>query len=92
MDSKKGTIGLSVLTLTNPFFKEIADRLAEEARVVVEAQHDGGDLQQFGAVVGLGPAGYTMAHYLLNEGCGVVGVDEALVDEPLQVFVVTHWF
>lgn len=27
----KGTIGLSVLTLTNPFFKEIADKMAEEA-------------------------------------------------------------
>ena len=26
-------------------------------------------------VVGLGPAGYTLAHYLLNEGFGVVGVD-----------------
>ncbi|MDQ3753973.1 MAG: FAD-dependent oxidoreductase, partial [Acidobacteriota bacterium] len=26
-------------------------------------------------VVGLGPAGYTLAHYLLNEGFGVVGID-----------------
>ena len=26
-------------------------------------------------VVGMGPAGYTMAHYLLNEGFGVVGID-----------------
>ncbi|HKD19966.1 MAG TPA: FAD-dependent oxidoreductase [Thermoanaerobaculia bacterium] len=26
-------------------------------------------------VVGLGPAGYTLAHYLLNEGFGVAGVD-----------------
>jgi NADPH-dependent glutamate synthase beta subunit-like oxidoreductase/NAD(P)H-flavin reductase len=33
-------------------------------------------------VVGLGPAGYTLAHYLLNEGFGVVGVD-ALKIEPL---------
>jgi NAD(P)H-flavin reductase/NADPH-dependent glutamate synthase beta subunit-like oxidoreductase len=33
-------------------------------------------------VVGLGPAGYTLAHYLVNEGCGVVGVD-ALKIEPL---------
>ncbi len=36
-------------------------------------------------VVGLGPAGYTLAHYLLNEGFGVVGVDglkiESLSDE-----------
>jgi NADPH-dependent glutamate synthase beta subunit-like oxidoreductase/NAD(P)H-flavin reductase len=33
-------------------------------------------------VVGLGPAGYTLAHYLVNEGCGVVGVD-GLKIEPL---------
>jgi NADPH-dependent glutamate synthase beta subunit-like oxidoreductase/NAD(P)H-flavin reductase len=35
-------------------------------------------------VVGLGPAGYTLAHYLLNEGFGVVGID-ALKVEPLPV-------
>ncbi len=34
-------------------------------------------------VVGMGPAGYTMAHYLLNEGFGVVGID-GLKIEPLQ--------
>ncbi len=33
-------------------------------------------------VVGLGPAGYTLAHYLLNEGFGVVGID-GLKIEPL---------
>ncbi len=33
-------------------------------------------------VVGLGPAGYTLAHYLLNEGFGVAGID-ALKMEPL---------
>ena len=33
-------------------------------------------------VVGLGPAGYTMSHYLLNEGFGVAGID-ALKLEPL---------
>ncbi len=33
-------------------------------------------------VIGLGPAGYTLAHYLLNEGFGVVGVD-GLKIEPL---------
>jgi NADPH-dependent glutamate synthase beta subunit-like oxidoreductase/NAD(P)H-flavin reductase len=33
-------------------------------------------------VVGLGPAGYTLAHYLANEGFGVVGVD-GLKIEPL---------
>src|SRR5688500_10537479 len=27
----RGVIGLSVLTLTNPFFKEIADKMTEEA-------------------------------------------------------------
>jgi NADPH-dependent glutamate synthase beta subunit-like oxidoreductase/NAD(P)H-flavin reductase len=39
-------------------------------------------------VVGLGPAGYTLVHYLLNEGFGVVGVDglkiEPLPDELLH--------
>lgn len=33
-------------------------------------------------VVGLGPAGYTLAHYLLNEGFGVIGID-GLKIEPL---------
>jgi NADPH-dependent glutamate synthase beta subunit-like oxidoreductase/NAD(P)H-flavin reductase len=33
-------------------------------------------------VVGMGPAGYTLAHYLLNEGFAVVGID-ALKIEPL---------
>jgi len=35
-------------------------------------------------VVGLGPAGYTLAHYLANEGFGVVAVD-GLKIEPLGV-------
>ncbi len=35
-------------------------------------------------VVGLGPAGYTLAHYLLNEGFGVVGID-GLKIEPLPI-------
>ncbi len=34
-------------------------------------------------VVGMGPAGYTLAHYLLNEGFGVIGVD-GLKIEPLN--------
>ena len=34
-------------------------------------------------VVGLGPAGYTLAHHLLNEGFGVVGID-GLKIEPLD--------
>ena len=38
-------------------------------------------------VVGLGPAGYTLAHYLLNEGFGVVGID-ALKIEPLPAELV----
>jgi NADPH-dependent glutamate synthase beta subunit-like oxidoreductase/NAD(P)H-flavin reductase len=33
-------------------------------------------------VIGLGPAGYTLAHYLLNEGFGVVGMD-GLKIEPV---------
>lgn len=33
-------------------------------------------------VVGLGPAGYTLSHYLINEGFGVIGVD-GLKIEPL---------
>lgn len=37
-------------------------------------------------VVGLGPAGYTLAQYLLNEGFGVIGVD-GLKIEPLP----TQW-
>lgn len=38
-------------------------------------------------VVGLGPAGYTMSHYLLNEGFGVVAID-ALKLEPLPAELV----
>jgi NADPH-dependent glutamate synthase beta subunit-like oxidoreductase/NAD(P)H-flavin reductase len=38
-------------------------------------------------VVGLGPAGYTLAHYLVNEGFGVVGID-GLKIEPLPVEIV----
>ncbi len=34
-------------------------------------------------VAGLGPAGYTLAHYLVNEGFGVVGID-GLKIEPLS--------
>jgi len=37
-------------------------------------------------VVGMGPAGYTLAHYLLNEGFGVVGI-EGLRVEPLATDV-----
>lgn len=34
-------------------------------------------------VIGMGPAGYTLSHYLLNEGCGVIGID-ALKIERVQ--------
>ncbi|MEX0950950.1 MAG: pyridine nucleotide-disulfide oxidoreductase [Gammaproteobacteria bacterium] len=37
--------------------------------------------------VGMGPAGYTLSHYLLNEGFGVVGID-ALKIEPLPAELV----
>ncbi len=37
-------------------------------------------------VAGMGPAGYTLAHYLLNEGFGVVGID-ALKMEPLPLYL-----
>ena len=33
-------------------------------------------------VVGLGPAGYTLAHYLLNEGFGVVAIDGLKIEPP----------
>ncbi len=38
-------------------------------------------------IVGMGPAGYTLAHYYLNEGFGVVGTD-ALKIEPLPADIV----
>lgn len=38
-------------------------------------------------VAGMGPAGYTLAHYLLNEGFGVVGID-GLKIEPLPAHLV----
>ncbi len=38
-------------------------------------------------VVGLGPAGYTLSHYLLNEGFGVIAID-GLKIEPLPDDVV----
>lgn len=33
-------------------------------------------------VVGLGPAGYALAHYLVNEGFGVVGIDGLKIEPP----------
>ncbi len=39
-------------------------------------------------VVGMGPAGFTMAHYLSREGCTVLGID-GLKIEPLPADIVT---
>lgn len=55
----------------------------------VEKEYNGKNI----LVVGLGPAGYTLAHYLLREGFGVVGIDglklepwdETLVGSPTQL-------
>ena len=41
-------------------------------------------------VVGMGPAGYTLAHHLINEGFGVVGIDGLKV-EPLPTALVGRW-
>jgi NADPH-dependent glutamate synthase beta subunit-like oxidoreductase/NAD(P)H-flavin reductase len=41
-------------------------------------------------VVGMGPAGYTLAHHLLNEGFGVVGID-GLKLEPLPRALTGDW-
>jgi len=38
-------------------------------------------------VVGLGPAGYTLAHYLLNEGFGVVGVDGLKIEPVFEQYI-----
>ena len=38
-------------------------------------------------IAGMGPSGYTLAHYLLNEGFGVVGID-ALKIEPLPTALI----
>ncbi|MDT7540732.1 MAG: hypothetical protein QOE33_636 [Acidobacteriota bacterium] len=59
----------SLLTRWNPLNAKRPHALAYNGRNVL--------------VVGLGPAGYTLAHYLLNEGFGVVGID-GLKIEPLD--------
>jgi NADPH-dependent glutamate synthase beta subunit-like oxidoreductase/NAD(P)H-flavin reductase len=41
-------------------------------------------------VVGLGPAGYTLSHHLMNEGFGVVGID-GLKLEPLPTALTGDW-
>jgi NADPH-dependent glutamate synthase beta subunit-like oxidoreductase/NAD(P)H-flavin reductase len=40
-------------------------------------------------IIGLGPAGYTLAHHLANEGFGVVGID-GLKIEPLPRRLLEH--
>ncbi|MHB1567277.1 MAG: FAD-dependent oxidoreductase [Acidiferrobacter sp.] len=40
-------------------------------------------------VVGMGPAGFTMAHYLSHQGCTVVGID-GLKIEPLPSAIIDH--
>ena len=45
-------------------------------------------------VVGMGPAGYTLAHHLLNEGFGVVGIDGLKIEpiaEPLLAHPIEHY-
>lgn len=37
-------------------------------------------------VVGMGPAGYTVSHYLLNEGFGVVGIDALKIEKVHQKY------
>ncbi|MGZ5431576.1 MAG: FAD-dependent oxidoreductase, partial [Thermoanaerobaculia bacterium] len=59
----------SLLTMWNPL----------NARRPVALPYNGKNV----LVVGLGPAGYTLAHYLANEGFGVVAID-GLKIEPLD--------
>jgi NADPH-dependent glutamate synthase beta chain and related oxidoreductases len=33
-------------------------------------------------IVGLGPSGYTLAHYLSNEGFGITGIDALKIEDP----------
>ncbi len=37
-------------------------------------------------IVGMGPAGYTLSHYLLNEGFGVVGIDALKIEKVHEEF------
>ncbi len=59
----------SLLTIWNPL----------NARRPIALPYNGRNV----LVVGLGPAGYTLAHYLANEGFGVVAID-GLKIEPLD--------
>src|SRR5262245_9722142 len=52
--ASKGVIGLSVLTMTNPFFKDIADHMADEAKThgfeVVAVSGEKDPARQYGQV------------------------------------------
>ena len=70
-------IEIQILTdvLAMPWGVEIYDLLTRWNPLSISRPHalpyNGHDV----LVVGMGPAGYTLAHYLLNEGFGVVGID-----------------
>jgi NADPH-dependent glutamate synthase beta subunit-like oxidoreductase/NAD(P)H-flavin reductase len=68
--------------LALPYGFEIYSLLARWNPLNVDRQHPVPYNGKNVMVVGLGPAGYTLAHYLINEGFGVVGVD-GLKIEPL---------
>ena len=68
--------------LALPFGFEIYSLLTRWNPLNVFRQHPSPYNGKNVLVVGLGPAGYTLAHYLVNEGFGVVGVD-GLKIEPL---------
>jgi len=65
-----------------PFGFEIYSLLTRWNPLNAERQHPSPYNGKNVLVVGLGPAGYTLAHYLINEGFGVIGVD-GLKIEPL---------
>ncbi|MFZ5469031.1 MAG: FAD-dependent oxidoreductase [Myxococcota bacterium] len=70
-------IETSVLTdvLALPFGFEIYGLFTRWNPLHVKRPHALPYLGKNVLVVGLGPAGYTLSHYLLNEGFGVVGID-----------------
>ena len=74
--------GILTEVLALPYGFEIVSLLARwnplNRRRPYPLRHNGKNI----LVVGMGPAGYTLAHHLLNEGFGVVGV-EGLKVEPL---------
>jgi NADPH-dependent glutamate synthase beta subunit-like oxidoreductase/NAD(P)H-flavin reductase len=74
--------GILTEVLTLPYGFEIVSLLTRwnplNARRPYPLRYNGKNV----LVVGMGPAGYTLAHHLLNEGFGVVGI-EGLKVEPL---------